>query len=355
MVFSWIRTHLSRFTLAVLSVSTLFFTLQSNAQTTAVASVDGIVSDSTGRAIVNTAVKATETDKGLVRTTITNLDGRYTLPNLPVGPYRLEVKANGIQGLRQQTRNRSAGQQQYPDQRHDAGGLGLSERVEVSAATSMVETKENSISVVIDAAAHQRTAAERAAGDAIDHERWARPPTGIPATPAARPSTAPPEFRWPADKATARRTCWMAATTRTRCRTSICRSRSPTRSRSSAWRPARSRSRFGTHPGATVNVVTKSGSNAFHGDLFEYLRNGDVNARNFFAAEPRQPEAKPVRRNRRRQDHQGQAVFLRRISRHAQSLEPARRSPRSFPHAAMLTGDFSAIASGPRASPAASR
>src|SRR5262249_39998146 len=42
-------------------------------------------------------------------------------------------------------------------------------------------------------------------------------------------------------------------------------------------------SRFGTHPGATVNVVTKSGSNAFHGDLFEYLRNGDLNARNFFS------------------------------------------------------------------------
>ena len=42
-------------------------------------------------------------------------------------------------------------------------------------------------------------------------------------------------------------------------------------------------SRFGIHPGATVNVVTKSGSNSLHGDLFEYLRNGDVNARNFFA------------------------------------------------------------------------
>src|SRR5262249_11041425 len=41
--------------------------------------------------------------------------------------------------------------------------------------------------------------------------------------------------------------------------------------------------RFGTHPGATVNVVTKSGSNQFHGDVFEYLRNGKVNARPFFA------------------------------------------------------------------------
>src|ERR1019366_4792569 len=33
-----------------------------------------------------------------------------------------------------------------------------------------------------------------------------------------------------------------------------------------------------------VNVVTKSGSNQLHGDMFEFLRNGDVNARNFFAA-----------------------------------------------------------------------
>jgi hypothetical protein len=32
-----------------------------------------------------------------------------------------------------------------------------------------------------------------------------------------------------------------------------------------------------------VNIVTKSGTNAFHGDAFEFLRNGALNARNFFA------------------------------------------------------------------------
>jgi outer membrane receptor protein involved in Fe transport len=36
--------------------------------------------------------------------------------------------------------------------------------------------------------------------------------------------------------------------------------------------------------GAVVSVVTKSGTNQFHGSLFEFLRNGDLNARNFFAA-----------------------------------------------------------------------
>src|SRR5262249_3894758 len=41
--------------------------------------------------------------------------------------------------------------------------------------------------------------------------------------------------------------------------------------------------RNGLHPGGLVNIVTKSGANAFHGNLFEFLRNGAVNARNFFA------------------------------------------------------------------------
>jgi hypothetical protein len=41
--------------------------------------------------------------------------------------------------------------------------------------------------------------------------------------------------------------------------------------------------RYGLHSGGVVSLVTKSGSNAIHGDVFEFLRNGAVNARNFFA------------------------------------------------------------------------
>ena len=50
--------------------------------------------------------------------------------------------------------------------------------------------------------------------------------------------------------------------------------------------------RYGVHPGATANFVTKAGTNAFHGDLFEFVRNGQFNARLYSA-----PAEDTLRRN----------------------------------------------------------
>lgn len=44
-------------------------------------------------------------------------------------------------------------------------------------------------------------------------------------------------------------------------------------------------SEYGRGNGSVVNLSTKSGSNEFHGRAWEYLRNTDLNARNFFAAQ----------------------------------------------------------------------
>ncbi len=44
----------------------------------------------------------------------------------------------------------------------------------------------------------------------------------------------------------------------------------------------------GLHPGGEVNVVTNSGTNTFHGDAFEYIRNNLIDATNFFSSKPDQ-------------------------------------------------------------------
>ncbi len=49
---------------------------------------------------------------------------------------------------------------------------------------------------------------------------------------------------------------------------------------------------YGGSAGGVVNIVTRSGTNQIHGDLFEFVRNGAVNAKNYFASSP-----DPLKRN----------------------------------------------------------
>ncbi|MBZ5605954.1 MAG: carboxypeptidase regulatory-like domain-containing protein, partial [Acidobacteriia bacterium] len=53
---------------------------------------------------------------------------------------------------------------------------------------------------------------------------------------------------------------------------------------------------FGRGTGGQVNIVTKSGTNQFHGSLFEYLRNSDLDAADFFSNKNSAPKS-PLHRN----------------------------------------------------------
>jgi hypothetical protein len=65
---------------------------------------------------------------------------------------------------------------------------------------------------------------------------------------------------------------------------------------------------YGRSNGGTVMVIGKSGGNQFHGTLFEFFRNEDLNARNYFAQPGRRPEFRrnqygfavggPIRKNK---------------------------------------------------------
>jgi hypothetical protein len=100
---------------------------------------------------------------------------------------------------------------------------------------------------------------------------------------------------------------------------------------------------YGAYAGGQINVITKSGTDAFHGDMFEFLRNTDLESRNFYDT-ARGPYKQnqfggtvggPIKRNKLFffADYQGNRVVLGQSS--GQVLVPS---------AAERQGDFSAVA-----------
>ena len=79
-----------RITLLILSISSVVWGQGSTAQ------INGSVSDASGAAVPGAQVKVTQTATGLVRTVNSGADGGYVIPNLPVGPYMLEVVKDGF-------------------------------------------------------------------------------------------------------------------------------------------------------------------------------------------------------------------------------------------------------------------
>src|SRR2546422_5291674 len=65
------------------------------------AQVRGTVRDQRGAVLPGVEVKATQTATGLERSVLTNATGSYILPNLPVGPYKLEASLTGFRTFAQ--------------------------------------------------------------------------------------------------------------------------------------------------------------------------------------------------------------------------------------------------------------
>src|SRR5438046_2519061 len=62
----------------------------------ATAQIIGAVQDSSGAVLPGAEITATQTDTNISRTAVANETGSYVLPNLPTGPYRLEVSLPGF-------------------------------------------------------------------------------------------------------------------------------------------------------------------------------------------------------------------------------------------------------------------
>ena len=62
----------------------------------ATAQISGTVRDQSGAVLPGVEITATQSETGISRSTVSNETGSYVLPNLAVGPYRLEASLPGF-------------------------------------------------------------------------------------------------------------------------------------------------------------------------------------------------------------------------------------------------------------------
>ena len=337
--------RMSRLTFAGLSLSLSLFVIglptAVRAQTVAVAEVTGTVTDPSGSAIAGAVVSMTEIDKGLVRSVTTDTQGGYALPELPVGPYRLEVRASGFKNYVESGLVLQVGNNVRINVTMEVGSV--NQTVEVQANASLVETKENSVSSVVDEKridelpldGRQATqliltlgaAAYGDAGDTGSKTFWSSTRISV----AGGQGNGTAYLLDGGDNTDPMSNVNMPFPF-------------PDALQEFSVDTSAVSSRFGTHPGATVNAVTKSGSNQFHGDAFEYIRNGDMDARNFFA-----PVHDSLKRNQFGGTVGGKIIADKLFFFGGyQGTRNRSNPPQSIAHIpteAALTGDFSTLAS----------
>jgi outer membrane receptor protein involved in Fe transport len=112
------------------------------------AQLSGRVADESGAVLPGVTVTVTQTDTGLTRSVVTDENGAYVLPNLPTGPYRLEAM---LQGFRTYSQTGIVLQVAATPALNIVLGIGnLAETVSVEAAAPLVDVQSAGISDVVD-------------------------------------------------------------------------------------------------------------------------------------------------------------------------------------------------------------
>ncbi len=109
----------------------------------------GLVTDTTGAVVAGVQVKLTNSATGEVRTTMTTPSGIYGFPALPiVGSYTLEIAAKGFKSSKVQNIIVSVGTITSRDVKLEVGAT--TEQVTVEAGQQIVETEDSALSTLVD-------------------------------------------------------------------------------------------------------------------------------------------------------------------------------------------------------------
>ncbi len=254
-------------------------------------SISGTIKDSTGSVVPAVNVTVQEVSTGLIYQTKSDSRGYYTLPVLPVGRYELEAQAPGFRSYQRKNIVLDTNAALTLDATLAVGSA--SETVSVSDNELHVEAIETQLGKVISG--RQMTAVPlngRSFTDLLSLQAGVAPATSITsstvqdvgATTLSPSGTLNPgtvSVNGQREFANYFSVNGSDVEEDVNAGTAII----PNLDAIAEFRIVTSNfdAEYGEFSGGQISVITKSGSNAFHGSAFEFLRNTDLDARNYFS------------------------------------------------------------------------
>jgi len=251
-------------------------------------SFSGTVVDKTGSTISGAKVTVASQDTGITRESTTDTSGRYLVPLLPVSFFTIRVDAQGFQSAQQKDIRL-----QLDEQREVNFTLVLASvtsTVEVSATEVAVETANATLGQVITS---QQVAELPLNGRDFVQLATLTPGTTQESNPqsffgggASSEVSARGTFSLSVGGSRVQSTDWLYDNNDNNELTAGGIAILPSIDAIQEFKVLTYNysAEYGTRAGPTVLVTTKSGTNKFHGSLFEYFRNTDLDARSYFAS-----------------------------------------------------------------------
>ena len=250
----------------------------------------GTVRDSSGALITVATVTLTSTATSFTTTTKTGADGAYIFTPVKVGPYRVEAAAAGFQKMTRNNVEVVIQQQTLVDFTLSPGVV--SQEVSVSAAPALLETQRSAVQQVVPSQSinnlplNGRNAtflAQLSAGVTfMQSDSRGLAASGGFAANGARPG----QNNYMLDGIDNNSDIGDLIN-----RTYYVLLPPPDALQEFSVQTNNYSAEFGHSAGAVLNAAVKSGTNRFHGDVFEYLRNDRLDAADFFLNAAGQPKS----------------------------------------------------------------
>ena len=256
------------------------------AQTAATGALAGTITDASGAVVPNATVTATKVDTGQSRTAMTGTDGTYRFTLLPPGNYRVKIEANGFKPVEIPTATVNVTETAVLDRSLEVGAQ--TQTVTVESAVVAVQTESSALGTI----ATSRTVTELPL-NTRNYTNLLAMSAGVSGNVSDATQIGKGATNMMVNGANNNQNTYLlngmvensfTATSEVSDGVFIGNFAMPNPDAIAEFKIQTSSydAGYGRNPGANVNVITKSGTNEFHGSAFEFFRNTALNANSWF-------------------------------------------------------------------------